>query len=151
MSDVRRIDSDEAGRLVLDEGYLYLDVRSVPEWSAGHPAGSLNVPLMQAAAGGMTPNPAFLGVVEAVVPQDAKVVVGCATGKRSAIAASMLVDAGYVDVLDYGPSYNGVKNAFGKVVQPGWVATGLPCETVTAGASWSELAARAGVEASSEP
>jgi rhodanese-related sulfurtransferase len=151
VGEVRRIDSDEAGRLVLDGGYIYLDVRSVPEWSAGHPAGSLNVPLMHAAAGGMRQNPAFLDVVKAILSQDAKVIVGCATGKRSAMAASMLADAGYADVLDYGPSFSGVKNAFGKVLEPGWVAKGLPCETETAGASWPELAARAGIEAGPKP
>ena len=147
MSTIVRVDVVEAKRLIDEEGYRYLDVRSVPEWSGGHPEGAANVPLLHAGAGGMRPNSDFLKVVEANFAKDAKLVVGCAAGRRSLRAVQMLLDAGFTEVIDVEPGYSGVKDAFGQVQKPGWQAAGLPIETETPGASWAELAAAAGVSA----
>ncbi|MGC4070463.1 MAG: rhodanese-like domain-containing protein [Polyangiaceae bacterium] len=94
MSQVRVVTPEEA-KALLDEGYVYLDVRSEPEFEAGHPPKAINVPLQHAAAGGMVPNDDFLAVVEANLAKDARVVIGCKAGGRSRRAAEILSAAGY--------------------------------------------------------
>ena len=39
--DITSVTPREAKRLVDEEGYTYVDVRSVPEFEQGHPAGDL--------------------------------------------------------------------------------------------------------------
>ena len=111
---VKRVSPAEARDLIDKQGYVYVDVRSVPEFAAGHPTGAYNVPLMNMGPGGMTANADFLAVME-TFPKDAKLVVGCKAGGRSARAASMLESAGYTSVVDQragfstGPSSPGPK------------------------------------------
>ncbi len=73
----RRISPEEAKQLIDEQGYAYVDVRSVQEFEAGHPEGACNVPLLEMGAMGMTPNPEFLSVMEKLFPKDSKLVVGC--------------------------------------------------------------------------
>ncbi len=113
----------------LAEGYTYLDVRSQGEFEEGHPEGALNVPLMHMTAEGMTPNTEFLAVVLAAFPKDAKLVIGCKSGGRSLRAAQLLEDNGYTDVIDQRAGWDGARNAFGKITEPGWGRVGLPAET----------------------
>src|SRR5258705_2651135 len=96
---VKRVVPPEAAELVA-KGWLYLDVRSIPEFEQGHPAGALNVPLLHFQGGRMTPNPDFQRVVEANIPKDANVVVGCKVGGRSLQAAALMQAAGYTNVVD---------------------------------------------------
>jgi rhodanese-related sulfurtransferase len=144
MANIKRVSPDEAKKLIDEEGYLYLDVRSEPEYAAGHPQGAHNVPLLHAAAGGMQQNPDFLLVVDALYPKDTKLVVGCRSGQRSMRAAELLTIAGYTNIIDQRAGFDGVRNSFGAVVEPGWAPSGLPTETVTSGASYAELRAKAG-------
>jgi len=122
----KRVLPAEAHDLVKD-GWTYLDVRSVPEFEQGHPEGAVNIPLLHAAAGRMAPNPDFERVVAASFPKDAKLVVGCKMGGRSAQAASILEAAGYTHVVDMRGGYSGETDMFGRVSVPGWAAAGLPC------------------------
>ena len=46
------------------EGWVYLDVRSAPEFEAGHAPGSYNIPLLHKGARGMEPNAEFLDAVK---------------------------------------------------------------------------------------
>jgi len=62
--------------LIRDEGYLYLDVRSEPEFAEGHPEGAYNIPFALATESGMQPNPDFVHVVKANFARDAKLVLG---------------------------------------------------------------------------
>ena len=144
MANIKRVSPSEAKSLIDAEGYLYVDVRSEPEFAAGHPAGAHNVPLMHAGAKGMTPNPDFLRVIEAVYPKDAKLVLGCAAGGRSLRAVEMLIASGYTAVLDQRAGFGGARDAFGQISEPGWAAAGLPVETAAPGGSYAELRARAG-------
>lgn len=96
MPNITRVSPADAKKLI-DEGYTYLDVRTEPEFAAGHATGAQNVPVMLAGPGGMQPNPEFLAVVQAVYPKDAKLVVGCKAGGRSMRAAEMMINAGYTD------------------------------------------------------
>ena len=120
----KRVSPDEAKALIDREGYVYVDVRSVPEFEAGHPTGAYNVPLMHQGPAGMTPNPDFLDVMEKSFPKGARLVVGCKAGGRSQRAAGMLDSAGYTSVVDQKAGYEGASPA-----EPGWRPKGLPTST----------------------
>jgi rhodanese-related sulfurtransferase len=143
MAAIPRVSPDEAKRL-LDAGYTYVDVRSEPEFAAGHPVGAENVPLMHMGPRGMEPNPDFLDVVLALHPKDAKLVLGCRSGQRSLRAAEMLVAAGYADVFELRAGYEGIRGAFGAFTEKGWAPTGLPTETATPGKTYAELKQKLG-------
>jgi rhodanese-related sulfurtransferase len=123
----KRVSPEDAKALIDRESYVYLDVRSVPEFEAGHPTGAYNVPLMHQGPAGMTPNPDFLGVMEKRFPKDARLVVGCKAGGRSQKAASMLESAGYTSIVDQKAGYEGASPA-----EPGWRPKGLPTSTEAA-------------------
>ncbi|MGK4007656.1 rhodanese-like domain-containing protein [Sorangium sp. So ce1036] len=144
MADIKRVSPEQAKQLIDEEGYLYLDVRSEPEYAAGHPSGAHNVPLLHAGPGGMTPNPDFLAVVAALYPKDAKIVVGCRSGQRSMRAAEAMVSAGYTAVVDQRAGFEGPRDAFGALTERGWGPAGLPVETSTPGGSYAELRQKAG-------
>jgi rhodanese-related sulfurtransferase len=144
MSNVKRVPPAEALRLIEEEGYLYLDVRSEPEYAAGHPAGAHNVPLMVPGPRGMAQNPDFLDLVEALYPKHTKIVAGCRSGRRSLRAAEMMIAAGFVTVVDQKAGFDGERDAFGQVIERGWGPLGLPSEAVTAGGSHAELQKKAG-------
>jgi len=122
---VRRVSPQEADALVKEEDYVYLDVRSIPEFEAGHPSGAYNIPLMHATPTGMRPNGDFLPVVAAAFGKDAKIVVGCKTGGRSLRAAQGLVAAGYEAVVDQRAGFHGTRDPFGQVQELGWLSAGL--------------------------
>jgi rhodanese-related sulfurtransferase len=143
MANITRISPADAKKL-LDEGYTYLDVRSEPEYAAGHPRGAHNVPIMNAGPGGMTPNAHFLAVMEALYRKDQKLVVGCRSGQRSMRAAEMLVNAGYTHLVEQRAGFDGSRDPFGGLIEPGWAPSGLPVETTTPGGSYAELRAKAG-------
>lgn len=65
-----------------------LDVRSPNEWKAGHVAGALHIP-----AGSLPKR-------IAEVPRDCTVHVMCGSGYRSSIAASVLLQAGFGDIVN---------------------------------------------------
>ncbi len=141
---LRRVSPQEAQQLIAEQGYVLLDVRSVPEFEAGHPEGAYNVPLNHAGPSGMAPNPEFLKVVEANFPRDTKLVVACKAGGRSIKAAQALLEAGYADVIDQRAGWSGAADPFGKGLEPGWQACGLPTAvSAEPGRSWNELAAKA--------
>ena len=140
---ITRVSPHEAQQL-LEQGYLYLDVRSVPEFEQGHPAGAFNVPLLEVGPHGMEPNAAFMSVVESSFPKDAKLVVGCRSGGRSLRAAEMMAAAGYGCVVDLRPGFGGARDPFGQLSEAGWEAAGLPvAHRAEPGRSYRDLASRA--------
>lgn len=139
---VKRVSPGEAHTLVDEQGYAYLDVRSVPEFEAGHPQGAYNIPLAHLGPAGMTPNFDFLTVVRKTFPHDSKLVVGCKSGGRSLQAATILLSSDYVDVIDQRSGFTGGLDASGRP-EPGWGPKGLPSATkAEAGRSYDELKAR---------
>lgn len=72
-------------------GAQVVDVRTRAEFSSGHVAGSLNIPLDQL--------PSRLEELDRRRP----VLVCCVSGSRSAAAASLLRSAGFADVHNAGP------------------------------------------------
>jgi rhodanese-related sulfurtransferase len=135
---VKRVSPEEALLLVEKEGYVYVDVRSVPEFEAGHPKGAYNVPIAHLSAGGMSPNPEFLAVMERAFPKDSKLVMGCKSGGRSLQAANLLVSSGFLNVVDQRAGFSGG-------AEPGWGPKGLPSSrTAESGRAWNDLTAKSG-------
>lgn len=121
-----RISPQEARDLVASQGYAYVDVRSVPEFEGGHPDGAYNVPWMDVGPSGMVPNGDFVAVMERAFPKDAKLVIGCLSGGRSARACAALESAGYTALADQRAGWGGAKDQFGRLTEPGWSGAGLP-------------------------
>src|SRR6266478_7988818 len=96
-----------------DPEYLYLDVRSVPEFEAGHAKGAINIPIMHITPAGMTPNPEFPAVVEGALPKDAKLLIGCKTGGRSARACDIMSQMGYSNVANVRGGFVGAMDNVG--------------------------------------
>jgi rhodanese-related sulfurtransferase len=137
-----RVTPTEAAQLMA-EGWTYLDVRSIPEFEEGHPAGATNVPLLHAQSGRMVPNPDFQQVVEANFPRDAKLVVGCKSGGRSAQAVGLLTTLGYQNLADVRGGFGGERDALGRATVAGWAASGLPVGTGSEpGHAYAELQAK---------
>ena len=138
MADIQRISPVEA-RELLNEGYVYVDVRTEAEFAEGHPAGAFNVP----GPAGAQPNPDFVTVMNANFPKDAKLVLGCRAGGRSLRAAQALLADGYTNVIDQRAGWDGTRDTFGSVTEPGWSRVGLPGEKGTpAGRSYPDMKAK---------
>jgi phage shock protein E len=82
-----------ASSVVLDKikaGAKVVDVRSPEEFRDGAYTGAVNIPLSD------------LGRRLAEIPKDKPVVLYCASGARSGMAARVLKQAGYADVVNAG-------------------------------------------------
>jgi len=79
---------------LLEQGALVVDVRSKGEYAAGARPGSLNIPL-----GELERNLSRLDPAKPVI-------VCCASGTRSAMAAGILRKNGFKNVLNAGPWQN---------------------------------------------
>jgi rhodanese-related sulfurtransferase len=114
-----------------EPGAVYLDVRTVPEFEAGHPAGARNVPvvLFDPATRQPAPNPDFVATVERTIPRTANLLVGCQSGVRSLRACELLMQAGYTAVTNVRGGFGGERDLGGRIVVPGWRDAGLPVET----------------------
>lgn len=96
-----------AERLATPDAPTVVDVRSEKEWAAGHIAGSLSIPLNH------------LADRASEIAKARPVVVHCEGGYRSAIAASVLAQAGRSDVLDLVGGFKA------------WAASKLPVQVET--------------------
>lgn len=72
-------------------GAAVIDVRSADEFEDGHFPGAKNIPVGE-----------LLARIGEVGPRDKPVIVYCASGARSAMAARILKGQGYADVLNAG-------------------------------------------------
>ncbi len=77
-----------AGRLAGSDPPMLIDVRTRSEWQEARIDGAVNLPLSR------------FSEWKATLPRDRSIVVHCASGYRSAIAASFLQREGYRDVAD---------------------------------------------------
>ncbi len=85
----------EAARALLDERgdeVTLIDVRTPEEFAAGHLEGAVNID---------AEDPSFVDRI-AELPTDGAYVVYCRSGRRSALAATEMRDAGFTDVSDIG-------------------------------------------------
>jgi rhodanese-related sulfurtransferase len=79
---------DMKAMLAAGANAVYLDVREPQEWNLGHVPTAMHIP-----------RGILEGRVEAAIPRDAKVVIYCAAGNRSALAADTMQQMGYADVV----------------------------------------------------
>jgi rhodanese-related sulfurtransferase len=136
---VKRVSPEEAHEMIRDDGWVYVDVRSVAEFEQGHPAGAYNVPLIHMGPEGSSANPDFLSVMESHFPRDARLVLGCRTSNRSEHAIVALMRAGYTNVAIQRAGFLGTHDFFGRS-DPGWGKQGLPTsQQAEPGRSWAEL------------
>jgi rhodanese-related sulfurtransferase len=142
VSDVKQVTPEEVVSL-LEQGYVYVDVRSEPEFEQGHPPGALNVPISHATPTGMAPNPEFSSVMEQAFAKGEKLVVGCKAGGRSKRAVQQLTALGFTELAEMGAGWDGSRDAFGRP-NPGWSQKGLPIESgKPAGQAYADVKQRA--------
>lgn len=111
-------------------GATYVDVRSSLEFEAGHPAGAINVPLLEADedTGQLLPNPDFVRVMKASFAPDSTLLLGCQSGTRSARAAQILETFGFTNLGNVAEGFQG------------WAPSGLPVDTTApAGRTYADL------------
>jgi rhodanese-related sulfurtransferase len=85
---IREVSPAEVAELrARGEKAVYLDVREPNEWNLGRIPGAVFIPRGQ-----------LESKVEDAVARDAKVIIYCARGNRSALAADTLQQMGYEDV-----------------------------------------------------
>ncbi len=139
-----RVTPERAHALTTDEGWSHVDVRTVPEFEAGHPEGAFNVPFLVDGPRGRAPNERFVDGIRALFPtHDAKLVLGCQTANRSARAAELLEAAGYGSIVVQLAGWGGASDPFGRITTAGWKAAGLPVATrARPGRAWAEIEAR---------
>lgn len=70
---------------------IFIDVREPEEYATGHLEGALNLPLTELIADSSR----FIDI-----PKDSKLVVYCNSGRRSEIAAKILTNQGYKEVVN---------------------------------------------------
>lgn len=75
---------------------VFLDVREPNEWNLGHVPGAVHIPRGQ-----------LESKVEALVGRDRNIVVYCAGGSRSALAADTLQQLGYGNVASLSGGFRG--------------------------------------------
>jgi rhodanese-related sulfurtransferase len=140
---IRRVTPAEAVELVA-QGWIYVDVRTIPEFDAGHPRGAYNLPLMQQGAAGRVANPDFVAIAESALGKGARVVLGCAGGTRARRAADLLAEAGFEELAEMPTGFSGgEKDATGRIVTPGWKGAGLPIDLqAEPGHRYDDLAAK---------
>lgn len=84
---------------------IYLDVREPNEWNLGRLPGAMHIP-----------RGTLETKVEGMIPREAKVVIYCAGGNRSALAADTMQQMGYADVCSMAGGWRD------------WMMTGGPVE-----------------------
>lgn len=87
------ITAEEAKEIMdTEEGYVILDVREQDEYDAGHISGAILIPYTQieAKANEMLPD------------KDQLILVYCRSGRRSKLAAEILVELGYTNIKEFG-------------------------------------------------
>jgi len=106
LSGVQAISASEYLQQMRDQAHTLVDVRQPGEWQSGHPKAAVHIPLGEVAA----------RLQE--IPQDKPVVVICASGNRSAMAATKLTKAGFSTVYNFSGGMGSWQGA-GLPTQPG--------------------------------
>jgi rhodanese-related sulfurtransferase len=102
---ITEVGPDEVrARRAQGDAFTLLDVREPNEWALGHIEGAVHIPrgMMESA-------------IEQRVPRDQEVVIYCASGNRSALAADVLQQMGYEKVSSMRGGIRGWGDAGGEV------------------------------------
>jgi rhodanese-related sulfurtransferase len=103
---VERVDVEVFSQRAEQGDRILLDVRTPAEFEAGHIPGAVNLDIQ---------SPSFateLGTLD----RNARYLVYCRSGRRSARACDMMVEMGFIDLTDLAPGFNG------------WTSGGKPVE-----------------------
>ena len=103
---VKRISVEEYDKLRADKSNVLLDVRSAEEFKTGHVPGAININI----------NSSSFDTEVAKLDKDKTYLVNCAVGMRSAKACKKLETAGFKNLYDLAPGFDGWKKA-GKPVE----------------------------------
>lgn len=88
----QKITAEEAKAIINAEDVIVLDVRTGEEYQAGHIEGSV-----------LLSNTEIKEKAHVVLPdKNAKILIYCRSGNRSAQAAKLLLEMGYTDIYDFG-------------------------------------------------
>lgn len=87
-----------------EKGVVYFDCREPNEYALGHIPGAVFIP-----RGNLETK------VEAAISRDSKVLIYCATGNRSVLAADTMQQMGYEDVASMSGGFRGWVEAGGEV------------------------------------
>jgi rhodanese-related sulfurtransferase len=101
---VRQIDAKEAVELHAQGRATFVDVRDLNEVNLGMIPGAIHLDRGR-----------LESKVEAAIPRDAKVVLYCAAGNRSALAADTMQQMGYTDVCSLSSGFRGWVEAGGDI------------------------------------
>lgn len=88
----KKISAAEAKALIDGGNVIILDVRTPEEFDQGHIKDAVLLPDYEIGAKAAT----------VLADKEAKILIYCRTGRRSALAAKELIVMGYTDVLDFG-------------------------------------------------
>lgn len=120
-----------------------IDVRTVEEFEAGHPAGAWNIPIAFAGSFGPRPNPQFVEAVAACFDRDAGLILSCAVGARSEQACYVLAKSGFARLLNIDGGFSGSRDMLGRIREAGWLECGLPVAgEAEPGRGWADIAGR---------
>lgn len=86
------------------DALVLIDVREDREWNLGHAAGAVHMS-----------RGTLESKIDAAVPRDATIVLYCASGNRSALAAESLGAMGYTNVASLSGGFRGWVDADGEV------------------------------------
>lgn len=112
----------------MQEGYTYLDVRTVEEFEQGHAKGAIHIPVFVNSPEGRQWNPDFAKQVQEKFLTNTKLVIGCHSGGRSAKACELLAQVGYKDLFNIDGGFGGrMEPQTGEFIK-GWKDEGLPCD-----------------------
>ncbi|KKG14147.1 hypothetical protein EO98_09235 [Methanosarcina sp. 2.H.T.1A.6] len=112
-SGFETVNVDEARELIEMGDIFVLDVRTPAEFNESHIEGATLIPVTNSGGSNLSPDQ-LLEARISEVPKGKKILVYCRSGRRSADASQILVDA----------SYTGVYNMGGGINE--WIAAGYP-------------------------
>ena len=102
-SRIREVDAADAVKNP-EPDTVYFDCREPNEYALGHIPGAVFLP-----RGNLETK------IEGVIPRDKKILIYCATGNRSALAADTMQQMGYKDVASMAGGFRGWVEAGGEV------------------------------------
>ena len=85
LSNVPSISSEESQKVISDNNYRFLDVRTDGEYSDGHIPNSIHIPLQEIKS--------RISEIEKI--KDKKIIVYCRSGARSSMASKTLLKEGF--------------------------------------------------------
>ena len=107
---------DALTKAMLDADRARLEELVADQLSYGHSSGVIQTKAQ------------FVDAIRRRFQADSKIVVGCNSGKRSALAVRALVDSGFANVVECRTGWDGTRGIFGELREAGWKRVGLPTE-----------------------